>query len=58
VLDAPGLGNLIQEYPASTTDAAGRALTIVKASDGKLYIDRESSASTVGSFAGWLQVGN
>jgi hypothetical protein len=58
VLGGPGPAQMIIEYASATTDGAGRALVIAKGSDGKLYIDRESSAASVGSFSGWLQVGS
>lgn len=53
---APGRAELIQEYPAATTDSLGRAVLIVKGSDGRLYIDRERSASLLGSFRGWTAI--
>jgi hypothetical protein len=58
VLGGPGEGQLLQEYASAATDDLGRVVTIVKATNGRMYINRESSSSTVGSFAGWLQVGN
>lgn len=57
ILGGPGSAQLMQEYPSAATDNLGRAVLIVKGSDGRLYINRESSASSVGSFAGWVQIG-
>jgi hypothetical protein len=46
------------EYPAATTDNLGRAVVIVKGTDGKLYMRRETSPAAVGVFGGWTQIGD
>jgi hypothetical protein len=49
---------LLEEYPAAATDGLGRVVVVVKGSDGKLYYQRESSASAIGDFGGWTIAGN
>jgi hypothetical protein len=50
-------GGVLEEYPAAATDGLGRVVVMVKGVDGKLYYQRESSASAIGDFHGWVQAG-
>ena len=51
-------GGLLEEYPAAATDNLGRVVVVVKGSDGKLYLERESSASAPGDFGSWILAGS
>jgi len=52
------LGGAITDFPAAASDAEGRAVVVVKSPDNHLFINRESSSTSIGSFTGWTQVGN
>lgn len=47
----------INEYPAAATDKSGRAVVVVKGLDGKLYMCRELSSTSIGVFGAWTLVG-
>jgi len=51
-------GGLLEDYPAAATDNLGRVVVVVKGSDGKLYLQRESSASAIGDFSNWIAAGS
>ena len=51
------LGNAVNEYPAAATDNFGRAVLVVKGIDGKLYMKRELSGTSLGSFGPWTVIG-
>jgi hypothetical protein len=49
------LGNYLEEYPAGGTDKLGHAVVVVKGTDGKLYLSRESGG--LGSFGPFIAIG-
>jgi hypothetical protein len=49
---------LIEEYPAAATDNLGRVVIGAKGSDGRLWIQRETSSTSIGGFGTWITVGN
>jgi hypothetical protein len=51
-------GGMLDEYPAAATDNLGRVVVAVKGSDGHLWLQRESSSTSAGSFGNWFSVGN
>lgn len=52
------LGGEIPGFPSSANDATGRVVMAALGTDGRLYIRRETSPNSIGSFGPWTVVGN